>query len=143
MIGVIADVKTVSGQTIVTVNGNEIRLDPSTGGERFLSGDLKGLLLLGDEPERWVLAAPAGESGCFLLSADAAFDEPEAVILVYASWKGVGIRLRKEAGFDPGTALHTEGSVAGQYQTGYGARFCLNGFGRITGVSRQATQSSE
>jgi hypothetical protein len=106
VVGLIDSVRTESNFTILTVNDQEISLDLSTGGDRWLRGGFAGLLILGDEPERWILTAQAEEPGCYKFDADAAFDEPDAIIVVYSSWKSVGIRLTKASGFEPGTALH-------------------------------------
>lgn len=55
--------------------------------------------------ERWFLGAPLGDDGCYEISATEGYDEPSAVVLLFSEWSGVGLRLPKAAGFDPGNRI--------------------------------------
>lgn len=118
---------------LVTVNGTAVRVDVAD--DRRLQGTGVGdLLFFGAQPERWFLGAPLGEDGCYEIVADKGYDEPDAVILVFADWPGVGLRLPKAPGFEEDNRITDDPAGRPQYAGSGGELFCADERGQLTGL---------
>jgi hypothetical protein len=118
-----------SGPTIQVVDDETLELGQSTVGV----GDV---VLYGssDGTPWWAgFGRSATVADCYAAYADTAFDQPDAVVLLYEALNGVGIRLRKASDFrtpDPDEVISGE-YVSGPEGAG-GARLCLNAEGAVT-----------
>jgi hypothetical protein len=103
--------------------------------------DADRLLLYGEDAGRiWYASAAiqqtSSTSSCYALSGDAAFDAADAVILVFAEWPEVGLRLPKRADFV--APPHAVSSETGRYilgEAGELAIFCLDPDGAVFGLA--------
>jgi hypothetical protein len=128
------------GVDMVNVEGREVAIDRSAGGQRQLGGNrqLDGVLLYGSEPTPWFLVALPRGDGCYEPSLDMAFDAEGAVIVVDARWD-VGIRLPKAPDFRFEDGGHYrvvgDGRYVGSGVEGTGPPpFCVNEDGEVIGV---------
>ena len=90
-------------------------------------------MLYGTQPEPWYLAVgPADTQYCTF--SDAAFSEPDALVLLYESWSGVGIELRKAADFveQHPTTQRVDGHLRYGPPGGFPQFFCVNANGEMT-----------
>ncbi len=139
IVGVIDSVhRNAAGVPVVSVAGQQVTIDQSTGGDRQLrsTGGLEAgsLLLFGTEPERWYQVLGTVRQCRYEALANAAFDDADAVIFVFDGWKGVGIRLPKAPDFRPAPSALLDGKyliegVPGSY-------FCVNESGQVTGLEQ-------
>ena len=123
-----------TGAWFAVVDGQEVRIDSHEDRalQRATDGDL---LIFGSDPERWYLGADASEDGrCYLVRAWKAYDEPDAVVLVYSEWVGVGIRLPKAPAFDSDSRTVDDPDRRPQYDGISGVTFCADSEGRLTGL---------
>lgn len=123
----------VDGSSTVTVDGTQLQFDLEGRNVARLYGDaaLNGVVLYGTQPRPWYVGTSPPDDGCYLVSGARAFDDPDAVILVYSQLDGVGIRIPKAPGFDPGTQLSHYGPTKGQYISTGLPGFCLDAHGRM------------
>ena len=139
--GIVTQVEPQSGGRFsVTVEGGgriEIVRDDmvEVGGSSVEAGDL---ILYGktDDSTWWAgFGHSTVNSDCLAAYADTAFDEPNAVLLVYEALDGAGIRLAKARDFRFGD---TGAPSSGRYDAGPegsgGALLCLNERGEVTGT---------
>jgi hypothetical protein len=132
--GVVASISPiVDSSSTVTVDGRQLEIDLEGRKVVRLYSDahLNGVLLYGTDPRPWYLGTSPPDDGCYLVSGARAFDDPDAVILVYSQLDGVGIRIPKAPGFDPGTELSHYGPTEGQYISTGLPGFCLDAQGRM------------
>ncbi len=134
--GVVTSVSPIVGSTsAVTVDGRQIEIDLEGRKVMRLYSDahLDGVLLYGANPRPWYIGTAPPDDDCYFFGSTAAFDDPDTVIFVFSELGGVGIRIPKAAGFDPGPALSRQGDTAGQYVSlGGPPPFCLDAQGRVT-----------
>ncbi len=127
----------------VEVGGREITLDTANVEKLYDGFPEDGVVLYGTHPRPWYLGTPGDDDGCYLVSADQAFDDPDAVILVFPGLSGVGIRVPKAPDFVPG-GVSDYGPSKGQYISLGAPMFCLDAQGRMTrstGASPPSTTS--
>jgi hypothetical protein len=126
----------------VELNDRSIEIDTRSVLALGASGIGPGVLLLyGEDDGRiWYATAILRETspvpGCYALSGDAAFDAPDAVVLVSLDWRDVGLRLPKRDGFaaPPGDISSDDG----RYLTGERgelAVFCVDPHGAVFGMT--------
>lgn len=127
--------------TVTLVDRQTVTIDTEDASEVFGSGPGEGrLLLYGSTDNRVWYATPSLREtsptpGCYSIFADAAFDEPDAVVFVFTEFRDMGIRIRKAKGFmTPSGAVGSYGRYAqGEVGIDYGS-FCLNGDGLVFGM---------
>jgi hypothetical protein len=132
--GVVASISPiVDSSSTVTVEGRQVEIDlEGRKVVRLYSGaHLSGVLLYGTNPRPWYVGTSPPDDGCYLVGADQAFDDRDAVILVFTGLSGVGIRVPKAPDFVPG-GVSDYGPSKGQYITFGGPTFCLDAQGRMT-----------
>lgn len=138
--GLVTSVSPIAGSSsTVTVDGRQFEVDlEGRRVARLYTGLAEGgVVLYGSQPRPWYIGTPPPYDGCYLVHATAAFDDPDAVILVFRELgTGIGIRVPKAPGFNPGTELLRDGPNAGEY-LGWdiGPQFCLDAEGRVNQVS--------
>lgn len=117
---------------LVELDGDSIEFD-HTEAIAFVARGIApdGVLLYGeDEGRTWYASLGIRETGplqgCYVLAPAAAFDEPNAVILVFVEWRNVGLRLPKREGFTvpPGVVVES-----GRYIER--SAFCVDPEGRV------------
>jgi hypothetical protein len=141
MIGLVESVTTEGdegGSRIVLADGQELTKDRD---DRALPGapGPGDLLWFGAQPERWFLSAGFGATfqkslGCYVLSADRAFSEPDSVVLAFSRWPGVGIRLPKAPGFDDSRLVTKNSEGRLEYSALASVAFCSDAQGRLSGI---------
>jgi hypothetical protein len=145
--GLVTDATLVNGSQTsyrLAVGGQEITIDTQDTEKLYDGFPEGGVVLYGTDPRPWYVGTPPPHEDCYLVSADRAFDDPDAVILVFSELGGVGIRVPKAPGFDPGPELSHRGEDAGQYISLQAPTFCLDAQGRMTrstGASPPSTTS--
>lgn len=117
---------------VVEVDGETIEFDHTEAiafAARAFAPD--GVLLYGEDGGRhWYAALAIPETlpvpDCYLIGPAAAFDEPNAIILVFVEWRDVGLRLPKREGFTvpPGVLVDS-----GRYIER--STFCIDPEGRV------------
>lgn len=95
------------------------------------------VLLYGDDGRPWYATASTAETvgppNCFMLHSDAAFDEPQSVLVVFAQWRDTAIELTKRDDFSvpPGTIRSDGRYEGGEVPTG---TVCIDSSGLVFGL---------
>lgn len=134
VIGVVASATTdADGTTHVGLaDGRSLEVRPTARAPVAFPPGKDMLLIYGTTPEPWYLTLSfAEELGCYWLSAGRAFSEPDAVVLAYVRWSGVGIRLKKAPDFDDSRLVTTHSDGHPEFMS---AAFCLDAEGRLSGI---------
>lgn len=80
------------------------------------------------------LAETARPEGCYTIHGGAAFDEPNSVVLVFASQSGIGIRLLKRNSFEPPPEIvRADGRYVGGVEGTGPVSFCIDPTGAVFG----------
>ena len=122
---------------LVLTSGDEVILRRE---DRSLIGGVGegDLVVFGSAPQRWYLtgslATRTDGADCYAISADRAYSESDAVVLVWGEWLGGGVRLPKAPGYDDdGLLYETFGHLEYRpFEFGSGVSFCLDAEGRVT-----------
>lgn len=142
-IGVIASVdRSDPSQLVVELSGGAtVTIDRD--GALELAGpgiDAERVLLFGRVNRRtWYATAPtsvtARPEDCYEISSDAAFDELDSLVLVYADHSDFGVRLPKQEGFAlPSISVRPDGRYAGGPEGTSGGSFCIDAHGAVFGI---------
>jgi hypothetical protein len=133
--GVVAAATRVPGSQTsyrLDVGSQEITLDTKDTQKLYSGFPEGGVVLYGTYPRSWYIGTSPPHDGCYVVTAGYAFDDPDAVILVFDELgTGIGIRIPKAPGFDPGSALSHYGPSEGQYISLGAPSFCLDARGRM------------
>lgn len=120
VIGLVTDADfPIEGPAVVQVGDRTLEFDRDDAVELDAGGiQTDALLLYGEDFGRTWYASLSTLNGpdCYLVRFDGAFDEPEAVVFGFSSWREVGLRLPKRDDFNP-----PQGGVleeTGQYMVG-------------------------
>ena len=129
----------LSERTIHLKSGDVVELDVSNATDLWGPGIVAGRMLLYGRTDDhvWYASLSILETsqmpGCFGIGADAAFDEPDAVVFVFTEMRNTGIRIPKDNSFAvPSGEVSSDGRYA-QGEVGAGL-FCLNQDGLVFGM---------
>ncbi len=95
------------------------------------------VLLYGDDGGPWYATASTAETvgppDCYMLHGDAAFDEPQSALVVFAQWRDTAIELTKRDDFSvpPGTIRSDGRYEGGEAPTG---TVCIDSSGLVFGL---------
>lgn len=95
------------------------------------------VLLYGDDGRPWYATASTAETvgppDCYMLHSDAAFDEPQSVLVLFAQWRGTAIELGKRDDFSvPPGRIRSDGRYeGGEVPTG---TVCIDSSGLVFGL---------
>jgi hypothetical protein len=126
-IGVISDIEDVPGFDVAVFGEHRIEISTDEPHPRLGVGSL--LLYWGDADPAFVTFAPRTGTDCFGYQPPAAFNEPEAIVMILRDHDELGVRLPKAAGYEADPLEYDD--ETGQF-TQPAPDFCVNEAGEVT-----------